>query len=233
MDIARDIFLYVFFLNLFERRESTTNERLHDDFTSKNRYQRTEDIVSSKEKKTIQQQILNTIKERDMAPMYVTLTKMFGWKLDEKLHAELKAKNEKKLKELDEKYKDAEKNQGEYEVLTAATEKANYLSSIGDKAAMQKAFELVKEKAFSSGQKIDASFNVMRNAFMHDDLDLMKKALEDSKQLVEEGGDWDRRNRRRVYEGVYKLNATCLPPRSSFSVLSQRLHVSNSSLTRI
>lgn len=141
-----------------------------------------------------------------MAPMYVTLTKMFGWKLDEKLHAELKAKNERKLKELDEKYSDAEKNQGEYEVLTAATEKANYLSSIGDKAAMQKAFELVKEKAFSSGQKIDASFNVMRNAFMHDDLDLMKKALEDSKQLVEEGGDWDRRNRRRVYEGVYKLS---------------------------
>ena len=110
------------------------------------------------------------------------------------------------MKELDEKYSDAEKNQGEYEVLTAATEKANYLSSIGDKAAMQKAFELVKEKAFSSGQKIDASFNVMRNAFMHDDLDLMKKALEDSKQLVEEGGDWDRRNRRRVYEGVYKLS---------------------------
>jgi len=154
----------------------------------------------------IKQRILDTVKEREMAPMYVTLTKQFGWKMDENLLSELKKKNEQKLKELDEKFVDAEKNAGEYEVFEAATEKSNYLSSIGDKVAMQKAFELVKEKAFSSGQKIDASFNVMRNAYMHNDLDMMKEALEGSKRLVEEGGDWDRRNRRRVYEGVYKLS---------------------------
>ena len=103
---SRWILLEIFFCTFFFKSFRTVeNRRRTNDFTNdftKNRYQRTEDIVSSKEKKTIQQQILNTIKERDMAPMYVTLTKMFGWKLDEKLHAELKAKNEKKLKELDE-----------------------------------------------------------------------------------------------------------------------------------
>lgn len=163
-------------------------------------------VVPPSEKEEVKKRVLDTIDQKDMGPMYKLLCKKFEWKLDETRLENLEKRNASKLKEMDAKYADAVENLGEDEVLDFALAKANYLSSIGDKEKMVAAFEVVKEKSFSSGKKIDASFHLMRNAFLHSDMDIMKDSLEASKTLVEEGGDWDRRNRRRVYEGVYKLS---------------------------
>jgi len=72
--------------------------------------------------------------------------------------------------------------------------------------ALLEAFKLVREKSFSRGQKIDASFHIMRNGYMHADLSIVRDEIKDCKVMVEEGGDWDRRNRLRVYEGMYLLS---------------------------
>ncbi len=46
---------------------------------------------------------------------------------------------------------------------------------------------------------------IVRSAFAHDDWTLAKEKLAVAKDLNEKGGDWDRRNRLKVYEGAFLL----------------------------
>lgn len=53
----------------------------------------------------------------------------------------LKEKNDKQLKEFDDKLKDAEENQGESEISALLRSKAMYLARIGDKVSDRAAYE--------------------------------------------------------------------------------------------
>ena len=55
----------------------------------------------------------------------------------------------------------------------------------------------------SLGQRLDLVFHNIRLGLFYLDHSLVSKNIEKAKQLIEEGGDWDRRNRLKVYEGVY------------------------------
>jgi 26S proteasome regulatory subunit N7 len=68
-----------------------------------------------------------------MTPFYLDCCKELNWKVDDKLVSKMKLENETKLKELDGKIEDAEKNLGETEIREANLAKAEYLSLIGDK----------------------------------------------------------------------------------------------------
>lgn len=72
----------------------------------------------------------------DMAPYYEIVCKELGWTVDEKLLQVMKSENEERIKQLDEKVKDAEENLGETEVRAAMTAKAHYLSKIGNKVQL-------------------------------------------------------------------------------------------------
>jgi 26S proteasome regulatory subunit N7 len=50
----------------------------------------------------------------------------------------------------------------------------------------------------TSGKKIDASMAKVRVALFFMDLDTARTQIAASKALVEDGGDWDRRNRLKV-----------------------------------
>jgi len=56
-----------------------------------------------------------------------------------------------------------------------------------------------------SGGRIDLVFAVLRFAFCHTDLPLMRKNIAKAKALVEKGGDWERRNQLHIYEGLFLL----------------------------
>jgi 26S proteasome regulatory subunit N7 len=68
-----------------------------------------------------------------MTPFYLDCCKELNWKVDDKLVSKMKLENETRLKELDGKIEDAEKNLGETEIREANLAKAEYLSLIGDK----------------------------------------------------------------------------------------------------
>jgi len=53
----------------------------------------------------------------------------------------LKEKNDKQLKEFDDKLKDAEENQGESEISALLRSKAMYLARIGDKVSDRATYE--------------------------------------------------------------------------------------------
>jgi 26S proteasome regulatory subunit N7 len=67
------------------------------------------------------------------------------------------------------------------------------------------AYEDVFEKTGILGTKIDLVLAIIRMGLFHGDKQLVKREVERAKTLVESGGDWDRRNRLKAYEGLYLL----------------------------
>ena len=53
------------------------------------------------------------------------------------------------------------------------------------------------------GVKLDITFALLRIGLFYNDRSLIIENIEKAKKLIDEGGDWDRRNRLKVYEGLY------------------------------
>lgn len=69
------------------------------------------------------------------------------------------------------------------------------------------AYEEVFENTGVLGTKIDVVLAIIRMALFYGDRLLVKKHVDRAKTLVESGGDWDRRNRLKAYQGLYLLSA--------------------------
>ena len=63
------------------------------------------------------------------------------------------------------------------------------------------------EKTGVLGNKIDLVLAIIRMGLFYGDKLLVKKHIDRAKALVESGGDWDRRNRLKAYQGLYLLSA--------------------------
>lgn len=83
--------------------------------------------------------------------------------------------------------------------------KAEYLSLIGDKEASLAQFRKTYEKTAMLGHRLDLVFHQIRIGFFYMDYDIINRNLDKAKSLIEEGGDWDRRNRLKVYQGLHAL----------------------------
>ena len=72
-----------------------------------------------------------------MAPYYEEVCTELNWPINQALVDKMKAENEKKLKEFDEKVEDAETNLGETEIRDFMLNKAEYLCRIGAKVRLR------------------------------------------------------------------------------------------------
>jgi len=72
-----------------------------------------------------------------------------------------------------------------------------------DKAVAE--YETVFEKTGILGTKIDIVLAIIRIGLFFGDKVLVKKYVERASTLVESGGDWDRRNRLKAYQGLHLL----------------------------
>uniref|UniRef100_A0A7E4W0E6 26S proteasome non-ATPase regulatory subunit 6 n=1 Tax=Panagrellus redivivus TaxID=6233 RepID=A0A7E4W0E6_PANRE len=158
--------------------------------------------VKNEKLKVLQTYIL----DNEMGPFYELLTAELGAPLDKALLAELKAKNAKRIAEIDAEIADAEQNLGESEVRQALLKKSEYLCQIGDKDAAVSAFRHTYEKTVGIGYRIDLVFNLIRLGLFFLDHKLINANISKAKDLMEQGGDWDRKNRLRSYEGLYKMS---------------------------
>ena len=91
-------------------------------------------------------------------------------------------------------------------------DKATYIFEIGKIYKEQKMFSqaiaqfketISNTKSFNT--KIDALFEICHIGLMTKDLDLLKEYLEKIKESLKEGGDWEKKNRLKVYDGLYLL----------------------------
>lgn len=151
----------------------------------------------------IKEQVLEILTTRAASVFYSKFCEEFDWMVDESKLQEMTSKNEEEAKQLDERIADAEANLGDSEVREALLAKAEYLVRIGDKEKAIAAFKLTEEKTVAIGQKMDLKFTLLRLGYFHSDLTMVKKDLDETKKMFEEGGDWERKNRLKVYEGLY------------------------------
>jgi 26S proteasome regulatory subunit N7 len=85
-------------------------------------------------------------------------------------------------------------------------QKARFLLQTGDFARANAAYDdILKRPKISTGKKIDAAMEKSRIALFKLDLPELKTQINDIKAMIDAGGDWDRRNRLKVYEGLYLL----------------------------
>jgi len=140
----------------------------------------------------------------DNAPAYIEAMNSFGFMGEDSVIEGIRARNTSKLSKIEADIMDAKENLGEEEVRQAMFAKATLLAESGDtKEAIAVFDEIEQQKKTTTGQKVDVSFSKLRIAFSTDDLPLMSKTIEKAKEYVEVGGDWERRNRLKVYEAVF------------------------------
>ncbi|KAB0396020.1 hypothetical protein E2I00_009539, partial [Balaenoptera physalus] len=151
----------------------------------------------------VRDELMAAVRDNNMAPYYEALCKSLDWQMDVDLLSKMKKANEDELKRLDEELEDAEKNLGESEIRDAMMAKAEYLCRIGDKEGALTAFRKTYDKTVALGHRLDIVFYLLRIGLFYMDNDLITRNTEKAKSLIEEGGDWDRRNRLKVYQGLY------------------------------
>lgn len=156
-----------------------------------------------------------------------TATVTIPW--DEGLYQKLKEDNDKELDEYQKEEDEAVEKAGDTEIMAARGKRAEFWARVGDKVRkihppyfctslsstnhhsfpLQEksiaAYEDVFEKTGILGTKIDLVLAIIRIGLFYGDKLLVKKHVERAKTLVESGGDWDRRNRLKAYEGLYLL----------------------------
>ena len=89
-------------------------------------------------------------------------------------------------------------------------DKASYIFEIGkiykEKKMMEKALEQFKEtieKTTSFNTKVDAIFEILHIGLLEKNQDILKEYLAKCTDLLkEEGADWEKRNRLKIYEGL-------------------------------
>jgi len=122
--------------------------------------------------------------------------------------AAMQEKNEKTMKELEEKVEEAKENAGDMEVLDARFEVAKFAAKSLSKDETLDAYEKVLAlPKLSSGKVMDALMESARVASFYDDLVKNAELVQKISKLADESGDWDRRNRVKVYSALTKILA--------------------------
>ncbi|KAJ1543494.1 26S proteasome non-ATPase regulatory subunit 6 [Nowakowskiella sp. JEL0078] len=155
---------------------------------------------------SVKNQLLNGIIADDMVPYYKLVVADFGWKLDSAQLSAMESKNKVTLDQLQAKLVDAQQNLGETEISDSLIAIAEHFSKIGEKELAISSYRIAYDKTGPLGHRIDMIFALIRIGFFFNDNELISKNIEKAKILIEEGGDWDRRNRLKVYEGIYLIS---------------------------
>ncbi|ORX96014.1 PCI-domain-containing protein [Basidiobolus meristosporus CBS 931.73] len=141
-----------------------------------------------------------------MGPFYRLVCEELKVPLDNSLLESMDKVNSEEIEKLDEKLQDAEQNAGETEVSDVLLAKAELYAKIGDKEKALTAYKVAYEKNATVGYRLDIIFAFIRMGFFFSDNDLISRNIEKAKGIIEEGGDWDRRNRLKVYNATYLMS---------------------------
>lgn len=162
--------------------------------------------TDAKCKAAAQTQLLAEITKNNMAAYCAVLRECkINLPIDDAQIAKMNEENAQKIAELDAKIADSEKNLGEVDTLGFFIEKANFLCATSEKDEAVAVLRAIVARTAAVGTKIDAFFALVRLGFIFEDVPLLNEALESAASLMEKGGDWDRRNRFKVYEGLSLL----------------------------
>lgn len=150
--------------------------------------------------------LLNEIQANNMTPFYLECVQDGYFSYDENLAQQMKLENTKKLQEFDSKIDENDKAFGESEIRDNYLARAQYLCSILDREQALLWLTKAYDKTVTLGPRLDITFFQLRLGLFDLDQDLIERSLDKAKFLVDEGGDWDRRNRMKVYQGLRSMS---------------------------
>jgi 26S proteasome regulatory subunit N7 len=180
--------------------------------------------------------LLEGIKADQMAPYYRLVVAANVLPLDQALLDRLEKENSEELERLDKVLKEAEETEGESDIADALRAKASYLTRIGEKVCLffltqtpsknscntqERAIEgqqTALEKTAGLGSRIDIVLTLIRIGVFFGDNQLISTNLTKADELIEKGGDWDRRNRLKVYRGLHLLSIRQFKPASALLI---------------
>jgi 26S proteasome regulatory subunit N7 len=159
--------------------------------------------VPGVDRAALQAEITAVLLARHAAPEYEATCAELGWPVDAVAAAAARATAAARLAELDAALADAEERAGEVEVRDALTARARHLADTGERAEAAAAYAAAAAKTAGAGPKLDLEMDLLRADLARGDLRAAKAGLARAAALVAAGGDWERKNRLRVYEALF------------------------------
>ncbi|KAF4741521.1 26S proteasome non-ATPase regulatory subunit 6, partial [Perkinsus olseni] len=186
-----------------------------------------DDVYSRQEKDAAKEELMKAIREQSQSVWYKELCEEFGWTPDQKLVAEMETKNEEELKKLELSiegwagssrqidhlidygwinvryfFADAQENLGDIEQRDAILNKGEFYLRIGDREKAVEAFEEALKITVGVGARLDNILTQIRMNIFWNDIQGCKKNIDRAHSELSKGGDWERRNKLKVYDGL-------------------------------
>jgi len=154
----------------------------------------------------LRKDIIDVVTENGMLPYYEKyLCPAPLGAADAALIAKMKAANTEELAKIEARIIDATENLGDTEVRDGLCAKADFFARIGDQDNAIAAYKVAFDKTVGIGGKLDNILTCVRIGFFFDDKELVKTNIDRAKVELAKGGDWERRNKLKVYEGIYLM----------------------------
>ena len=109
-----------------------------------------------------------------------------------------------KIKEFDDKIQAAKEREGDVEIRDGILDKAEWIKDEArDFPLAEKFFREAYDMTGGASRKMEILFEVIMMNLVKYDMDALKKDVATCQSLVEDGADWDKKNKLKIFEGVY------------------------------
>ncbi|KAI8319212.1 PCI-domain-containing protein [Martensiomyces pterosporus] len=151
--------------------------------------------------------LLAGIKEDKMVAFYKQLVAEKVVEADAALAKELEEASATELATLDKNIEEAKEEHGDLEQNESAIHRAVFLAQIGEEDKAHEAYEEILGRTTTTlNQKLDIVFGKLRLALFYYRPQIVQREIERAHELVDRGGDWDRRNRLKAFECVWRTS---------------------------
>jgi 26S proteasome regulatory subunit N7 len=111
---------------------------------------------------------------------------------------------EAEIRKIDAKIEDARENQGEIEVRDFILDKAEfYRYEAEDFEQAEEIFREAYKLTGGASKKMEILFECILMSIDKEDTQSIKKDIAECHKLIDDGADWDKKNKLKIFEGVY------------------------------
>jgi 26S proteasome regulatory subunit N7 len=165
---------------------------------------RESDDVSADERSQARESLWERIRQDHALALYQRVcVKELGWDEDAAFVKEAEEFIAAQETGFADKIQEAEETLGKTDVRDLMHKRADFYAEIGDVDRALAEYAEVLKNTTEDGRKIDVSLTIVRLGMFWRDSAVVQKGFEDTRGLVEKAGDWDRRNRLKVYDALW------------------------------
>lgn len=161
--------------------------------------------ISTDERNETLKLLLEEIEKNNMYPYYIYVYNELNLTVDQDFYEKLKQRADEELKQIETTILEATENFDSVDTKNTLLLKANFYCKLGDKDNSFKEYELAYNKGIGVGIKLDILLTMIRICIFFNDIKKTKTYLELAKVQMEKGGDWERKNKLKIYESLYYI----------------------------